>query len=79
MIDLEYFNILRTIVKIKGNVEELRIRLMEMKTLVSANEMTHLQAKKLKIDMEMELLNLKMMEGRIAGYTPSYNPELSHL
>ena len=79
MNDHEYFNIMRNINKIKGNIEELRIRLLEMRCLGNKTEMIYLQAKKLKVDIEMEQLNLRMMESRIAGHTPNYNDELRDL
>lgn len=75
----EYFNNLRTINKIKMNIGEQQIRLMEMKTLAQVSEMTKLHIKKLKVEMEMEELNLRMIESRIKDFAVKFNTELLDL
>lgn len=61
------------------NIGEQQIRLMEMKTLAQVSEMTKLHIKKLKVEMEMEELNLRMIESRIKDFAVKFNTELLDL
>lgn len=71
-----YFSTLRTILKVKMAIEEYKLRIRETCCLANYSEMTALQIKKMKVELEMEECNLRMLEARVKGFVPKVNPAL---